>query len=283
MQGGGGYLADIYGMHFDLGGVSSREYGLIIASVDTERNISLYGSISGVFFYNRSSDQRLIVGDDLFSSPLSFDVDIVTDDMSTIKHNSRRKIESWLFGYLGYRKMYFDKDDDCLKETVEYVDGEEKRVYLNCRLINPTKIESDGGVVGYKVTIETDTGMFWQDPIIKEFTSDNITESKSILTIDVDTDAYGYTYPKVDILVGSSGGDISIVNNTDSTSRITKFVGLSPMLSFYLVGGKNYVSEGNYEKFSNRNFVRLLPGENKLYLDGDISKISFEWNNKRYI
>lgn len=276
-------MADIYGTHFELGGESSRQYGLIIASMESQRNMYLYGSVSGVFSFNKAQQTRSVIGNNYTSSHFSFEVEIMNEDGLAIEIGQKRSIEKWLFGNLGFRKMYFDQDDDCLNETYEYVNGSIKRLYMNCRFVNPQKIESDSGVVGYRATLEADSDMLWQDTVSFTFSSEDISASNSVITVNVDTDAHEYTYPKVSVKIGNTGGDISIVNNTDSSSRITKFYGLTPLLSFYFTGGINYVSEGNYERFSGRNFIRLLPGENKLYITGDISEITFEWNNKRYM
>ena len=46
-------------------------------------------------------------------------------------------------------------------------------------------------------------------------------------------------------------------------------------------GELNYVSGDYYEKFANRNFIRLLDGENKLLMLGDIDSVEFEYSARR--
>lgn len=275
-------MADIYGSHFEYGGVLSRQYGLIVATVNTERMIKLNGDISGSTVFSRVAQKRYLVGDDLSESPMSFEVEILTEDGRGIEQSERREIEKWLFNKHDYRKLYFDMEDDDFGDMQELVDGVRKRLYLNCRFVNPEKLEYNGGVVGYKATLEADSSMFWQDAITKTFTLDNSSASATtVITVDVDSDIDDYIYPKVTFTLGSAGGDVIIINNSDDSTRFTKFVGLSAYASIIMKGELNYISGDNYQKFATRNFVRLLDGANNLTVQGNVANIEFEFQNRR--
>lgn len=275
-------MADIYGSHFEYGDISSRKYGLIIASVESNRMAKTSGDIEGITIFSKASEKRYLVGNDMSNSPLSFEIEIVSDSERTLDFQERRRIEKWLFNRRDYRKLYIDMADDPFCETYEMIDGVRKRCYLNCRLLNPEKLEYNGGIVGYKATLEADSGMLWQDPIQKSFLVKNGDEGLStIITVDVDTDLDDYIYPKVKITMGSVGGEIIISNNSDDSSRLTKFVGLSAFSTITMKGDLNYVSGQYYEKFSQRNFVRLLDGVNKLTVMGDVDTIEIEFQNRR--
>jgi len=157
-----------------------------------------------------------------------------------------------------------------------------KRNYLNCRFINPEKLVFNDGVVGYKATLEADSSMFWQDAITKTFTiqNDDPTMSSSIV-VKVDTDLDDYIYPKVSFTLGSYGGDVIITNHSDDSTRLTKFVGLSPFATVTMRGELNYVSGQYYEKFYKSNFIRLLDGANNLSVMGDVQTITIEFQNRR--
>ena len=181
-----------------------------------------------------------------------------------------------------YRKLYFDVADDPYGETYEFIDNIRKRNYLNCRFLNPEKIEYNGGIVGYKATIEADSNMFWQDAVSKEYVVNNgDADVSSVVTVNIDTDIDDYVYPKVTITMGGVGGDIIIVNNRDDNNRQTKFVGLSPYASVVMKGEINYISGEYYNRFALRNFIRLLDGENKLTIMGDVDTIEFEYSARR--
>lgn len=276
-------MADIYGSHFEYGGVSSRQYGLIIVNVDTSRMTQLSGSKKGVTIFSKIAHKQYLIDDDYSSSPLTFDIEIMTDTARYLNPSERRQIEKWLFNKNNYRKLYMDLDDDVDGETYEIVNGVQKRNYLNCRLINPSKLELNGGIVGYKATLETDSQMLWQDPIEQVFSVNNGANSTSNVTINIDTDLEEYIYPKVTIQMGSSGGNVIIVNNRDDSTRQTKFVGLGAAATVVMKGELNYVSEQYYEKFAGRNFIRLLDGANTLTITGNVQTIKFEYSARRVL
>lgn len=275
-------MTDIYGTYFEFGGVSSKQYGLIIASLDTSRNTALYGSKTSISVFNKLGNKRYLVGDDYTSSPLSFDIEVITEDTFPIESAQKRIIEKWLFSHKDFRKMYFNIENDCDNESFESVGKEIKRYYLNCRFINPQKIESDIGVVGYRATLEADSDMFWEDPTTQTFSSGE-EESISNISVHVDTDSQEYVHPKVTIKMGSTGGDFTIVNNSDDSTRITKFIGVSKYATIVMNSSIRYVSGEYYEKFYNRNFIRLIDGDNDFHIIGDISSITVEWQNRRFL
>jgi len=275
-------MADIYGSHFEYGGVSSRNYGLVIATVTSGRNDKLAGDIEQKSIYNKTAKKRYLIDDDTSGSPLSFEVEFVSVDEKPIIPSEKRVIEKWLFNRSGYRKFYLDTADDYNCETYEFVDGVMKRNYLNCRFVNAEKMFFNGGLIGYKATLEADSGMFWQDAITKTFSVQNASASTtSIVSVDVDTDLDDYIYPKVVMTLGSVGGDVTIINNTDDDERVTKFKTLSPYATITMKGDINFVSGQYYEKFSNRNFIRLVDGTNNFTVLGNVATISFEFNNRR--
>lgn len=269
---------DIYGCHFEYAGVSSRIYDLIIANVNTTRNISLSGTTQSISIFNKKEKKKYHVGDSYQDSPLVFDLEVVTE--KPLHQTEVHKIEKWLFYQRDYKKLFIDIADDIDHQTYSLIDGEEKRLYLNCRFINPEKLEYNGGIVGFKFTVECDTNMAYQEPFKKVFTGSEINDS---MIVDVDTDIADFVYPKVIITTGSRGKEIQIVNHTDSSSRITSFIDVPPHSQIIMHGHTNFISGNYYEKFCHKNFIRLLDGENIISVEGDVSNISFEWQNMRYL
>lgn len=279
-------MADMYGSHFEYGGVLSRKYGLIIVNAETSRFRRLSGEIKGNTIFNKNSKQRLLTGNDYSSFPVSFDVDIITDNEKGIPLHERRVIEKWLFNRREYKKLYIDNGvwDDPYSESHELVDGVEKRLYLNCRFLNPEKLEYNGGIIGYKATLETDSGLWWQDTIELTFQRSQVdTVGTWRVTVPVDTDLDDYTYPKVTFYTGVNGGSLVFANTTDSASRQTKFKELPSRTSFTVDGAINYVSNDLYRKMQTQFFPRLLDGENVFTIKGDVSMVVFEYNNRRML
>lgn len=272
-------MADIYGSHFEYAGISSRLYDLIFVNIETKRNYSSSGSIKEVSVFNQSTKRRHLIDDDYSDFPISFDIEIVTEDGKTLDQSERRKIEKWLFNKHDYRKLYLDISDDTYSETIEIIDGVQKRLYLNCRFVNPERLEYNGGIVGYRATLEADSGLWWQDPVKKTFES----PSGGQIVVDVDTDLDDYTYPIVTIIMGNQGGDIIIQNNNDDSNRLTKFTDITAGSTIILKGEFNYINDEFYNRFANKNFPRLVDGKNQISVTGDVASISFEFNNRRML
>lgn len=279
-------MADIYGSHFTYGGTLSSTYGIMIASVESERFTQVAGTIAGVTIFNKSGKRNYLIDDDYSGSPLSFDVDIVTDDGRTLSNSECRAIEKWLFNRHRYRKLYVDHLDECGLTTEDYsvetIDGEEKRLYLNCRFINASYLEYEGGIVGYRATLEADNGYWNQDAITKTINVNSTSASaSSSFTIDVDTDIDDYTYPRVTIEMNSAGGEITLVNQTDNSARFTSFVDIAGGATVIIDSEYNYISDQYYLKFSKQNFPRLLDGANNFTVIGAVKSITFTYSNRR--
>ena len=167
-----------------------------------------------------------------------------------------------------------------------------KRWYMNCRFVNAHKIEGNGGVVGYSATLEADSGYMWMD----EEVSFNLTDAANgeSVTVSLDSAIDDYTYPLVTVKMGSSaGGDFTIVNQTDSRSRQTKFEGISAGATVVFGGDENYVSSyttndpnaeySYYPKFVGCKFVRLCDGDNILTVTGNVSEIKFNYAHRKFM
>lgn len=158
-------MITLEGNHFIYGDVPSLKYGLIFGNVETSPTRVLSGNKSGKFVFNKALKARYLADDDYTSSPLSLDVEIVTCDGHAIDLKTLREIERWLFTNSTFKRLYIEMSDDPFGETYELVYGVQKRLYFNCRFLYPEKIEYNGGVVGFKCTLETDGMMLWQDEI----------------------------------------------------------------------------------------------------------------------
>ena len=276
---------ELSGNFFEYNGISSRLYGLIFANAETDRYVSLAGEVKTKTIFNKKNKRNYYIGEEYADSPIQFDAEIVVANDGSLDRFQRMEIERWLFHQPGYRKLYIDNECDFEAETSEFVNGEQKRLYLNCRFVNPDKIEGNGGIAGYRFVVECDSCMAWQDEVVYEYElPNNLSTSSSTIYIDVNSDLEDYVYPKVTIQTGSVGGNIQIINNTDNTTRPTSFVDLPANAVITMKGdGVNYISGEYYLKFSNKNFIRLLNGENVIIVTGNVTKLEFEFQNRRYM
>jgi hypothetical protein len=284
-------VADFYGSHFEYGGVSSRDHGLILVNMDTARMQQVSGLVSGVYFFDKAEKRRRVIDNDYTEFPFSFEVEMITADNDCVHVGERamtaaekRAAEKWLFNRHNFRKFYLDVLDDPNGETVETSGGQTKRLYLNCRFINPEHIENESGVIGWRATLEADSGMWWQDTTQTTISVENAAaDSTSVITVHVDTDLDDYTYPKVTVQMGSAGGSFTLINNTDDSTRMTTFDDIGANASVVLKGGINYVSGQYYEKFYLQNFPRLVDGDNNFTVSGNVESVTFEFNNRRML
>lgn len=153
------------GNHFIYNDEYSSKFGLIFARVETSPVRSLMGKKTGKFVFNKATKSRYLVGDDYSQSSMSFDVEVVTCDGHAIDLQTLREIERWLFSDSTFKKLYVDPADDPYGESYELVYGVQKHLYFNCRFLYPEKLEYNGGIVGFKCTMETDGIMLWQDTV----------------------------------------------------------------------------------------------------------------------
>ena len=265
-------------MHFEYAGRSSREFGLIMANVETPRHTSVSGKIQTIRSYRKLDKKNCYIGTSYADSPMEFEAEVVCE--TPLTYAMQHEIMRWLFHRDGYKQFFVDIVDDVDFESCELLDGESKRTYLNCRFVNPEKLEYNGGVVGYRFTVECDSHLAWQEPIEKIFYPEG---SSFEITLNITTDNFDYTYPTVTLVTGNEGGDIEIINTTDDNSRTTKFVETPPNTTIQMSPSTGFITKGFYDKFAGKNFIRLLSGENKLEAAGDISEITIMMAGKPYI
>ena len=277
-------MAEIYETHFEYGSFDSTVYDLVFANVKTDRFADMAGEISDETLFNRRDKKFILADTDYSDSQLEFDVDIVTCDNRVLSKGEQRAISKALFNRASNRKLYFNVDDDIDGTTYETIDGDIYRLYLNCRFVNPEKLEYNGGVVGYRATLIADSNMLWQDALTYTFTINgaNSTATTNIV-VDTDTDMDEYIYPTVTMVMGSSGGDVTIYNATDDTTRLTEFSDLTAGSAVIMKGNLNYISGSNYYNFTTPNFIRLLDGSNTLIVRGNILTMNIEFNNRRFL
>lgn len=273
-------MPDIYGSSFTYGTGDSDTYGLIIASGNSGRFIGVSGEIKPATIFNRKAKKNYLIIDDYSDSPLSFDVDIVTADATVLTTAQQRAIVKWLFNRHNYRQLRLDEWECVLSGGSPYDDP--THMYLNCRFLNPEKIEGSNGVFGYKCTLECDAPVIWKDPVSRTFTFSNTTSSSTnSISMAIDCDFDDYIYPEVKVTMGSTGGNFIIINTTDDSTRYTKFVNMTASSSVTMKGEINMVSGDYYEKFENQNFVRLLDGTNTLTVNGDVASVKITYQDRR--
>lgn len=203
----------------------------------------------------------------------------------TSPSGTRTTVPGHAFGYT-YRNGYDTMD--CGSEWLRLEGTKIYRTYLNCRFVEPERIENSAGVYGWKCTVQCDAPMGWEEPItVTQTFSDTTSSSENQFDLTTNNDSREYIYPDVKIVTGSSGGTVTIANTTDSTTRLTGFTNLNANTTFVMHGETNAITNTSgatnnyYELFTHRNFLRLLDGTNRIKVTGDVKSITITYQNMR--
>lgn len=138
---------------------------------------------------------------------------------------------------------------------------------------------------------------------VKHYTA----EGSKVIEVPVDSDIDGYTYPTITIRMGSIGGALTITNYNDSTTRVTEFSGLEAGAEFTIDCQHSLVMNGSismsingssnditlvdtrehsvelYNKMTSKKFPRLVEGDNQIVVTGNVLRMSFSWQNRRFL
>lgn len=273
---------NFYGAHFEYSGRSSEDYGLIVASINESQSMAVSGSGAELItLFNKRDDRRYYIDTKFDEAFLEYDMEVFSEEPLSVA--DQRAITKWLFYQRGFKTMYVTVADDCDNESIRTINSVEKRIHVNCILTDPEKIEGGDGIHGYRFKVNCDSPTGWVETVSQTFSINgaNNNSSKNISVI-TDTDLNEYVYPTVQIDMGSAG-DCTIVNNTDSNTRMTTFKELATGTTLRMNGNTNFVTSGYYSKFYDRNFIRLLDGQNNLTVYGPVDSITFEWENRSYV
>lgn len=260
-------MFDFYGCYFEYDGFNSMDYDLIFANVDTSRIISLESEREVNVVKSRKNYTDYMTQVPYNDSIIQFDAEILKSDGTVIAETDVPLIEKILFSRSKFGRL----------KQFEF--NEKRPVYINCIFVNPERIEVVGGVVGFKFTVITDSIMAWEEEHTQVVTDLSI----NTFIVKVVSDMPDYIYPIVTITTGSEGGNLTIYNNTDSATRFTSFSNLPAATTFTMNGELKHIPKEMYEYFSDRNFIRLLDGDNSFFVNGDVARISFTFSNRRYI
>lgn len=155
------------GKHFEFAGTSSKDplgdgsVSLIFAHIDTEMFKQPFGYPEYSSVYSGRLGRRGLTGTKRNDSCLEIDAEIVSEK-SGIPLASLRVVEQWLFSREAFAKLYIAEDEED-EVDVQYINGEKKRLYLNCMLTEPEILTYAEGKVGWKVKIICDAPWAWQD------------------------------------------------------------------------------------------------------------------------
>lgn len=100
-----------------------------------------------------------------------------------------------------------------------------------------------------------------------------------IKIINVPFNNADYTYPTVKIKVNCNGGYVSIVNTTDNKNRNFIFSNLQQYECLLIDNNQQIVTSSTglnrFTNFDGKNWMRLMPGDNDLIINGNVREVGF--------
>ena len=263
--------------NFEYDGINSAKYGLFFGHVDTERLKQICGNLEYNQVFYPSLNRQEIHGVNKDEFPLSFDLEIISAE--PISYWSAKEIKKWLFNSPTYKKLYASRIKD---KTIEKINGEEKRRYVECAFTNPEAMFYADGLHGWKCTCTLSSGWAFQDEI--EITYTDFTEN---ITIPVDSDNGDYIYPTFTFVAGTTTNPVSptIVNISDN-NRVMEIKDIPAQTEVYVDSAVGIITDNTgtslYPKLVDQKFLRLVNGDNVLNVSG-ISELTVKYQNVRYI
>lgn len=199
---------NLSGNQFEYDNKPSSRYGdLIIAEVETEAIRAMARDVAYDTIRDANGQRHYMGGLRPVEEPLSFDLEFIREE--PLSRQEARDIARWLFHQPDYKRLYVARDVD---DSLERMDNQMKRSYLECVFYNPQRIEYADGLHGWRCTCECATPMATQEEITKTFTAFGSSEDDKII-LNVDTDAKEYVYPRISIQIAK---DFTMAENVPS-------------------------------------------------------------------
>lgn len=263
--------------NFEYDGIKSAKYGLFFGHVDTERLKKICGDITYNQAYYPSLNRQEIHGTTKDEFPLSFELEIISAE--PISYWSAKEIKNWLFNSPTYKKLYASRVKD---KTIEKINGEEKRRYVECVFTNPEAMFYADGLHGWKCTCTLSSGWAFQDEI--EITYTDFTEN---ITIPVDSDNGDYIYPTFTFSADATINPISpTIINTSDNNRAMEIKDIPAQTEVYVDSAVGTITDNTgtslYPNLVDQKFLRLVNGDNVLQISG-ISELTIKYQNVRFI
>lgn len=255
------------GNYFVYNGISSKDFGLILVSINTGLNDIVSGS--GIEIKSESvmkNPRKLFLGAKE-NTVLEFPIEIVSKE--PIDLPTFLRIKNWLFGNPGYHK--FQIEDEWYSDF-----------YFNCILKANEDIKFGGEYFGVRCNVECDSPYAYTFPQTKIYNFD----SSVINYFEFDnfsSEVYGLR-PTIELKLSSAGNNFNIKNLT--TKREFKMENLSTN-EVITVDNQNEIitsSTGlnrfkNLSKGQSQGYFSLVHGINKLECHGllDYLKITYQF------
>ena len=251
-----------YGRSFLYGGIASEIYGLYIMDINSNAINESMGSSS-----------MKIIEQEVFRRPtpyllgmtpipkLSFGFSAFSE--SELDAEQYSLVQRWLFSPRVYTPLAIDQVDM-------------QNIYFNCIFNDPKTVKSGSLIQGFSATVECDSPFGWFYPQTTLYSYSSSVVDADELYYNGSDDSSGYLYPTLTVTMNDFEGDFSITN-ADDANRVSSFVNLQANEVLNINCSLQTISSSTGLKRlgnSNKKFLRLVPGRNRLNIVGNVASIS---------
>lgn len=251
---------------FLYNGVSGAQYGLWAGYVNDSPDDN--DAIQTPYSYELAISPTLHtarITNTEYEETFTFQMEIISD--IPVNPIQEREILGWLIDSPSFKRLELFT----YGTSGSYFD----RTHYNCILTNPRRIYGNAGIVGWVVSVITDAPYAWADRQVYSYQNFPFIHFNR-------SDEPAYTYPAVEIVIGSKGGSVSVKNVTtgetfsikevsdSDTIRIDEYRQVTALLTPHI-----------YDKCSGK--IRLVRGVNQFEVTGDIARIALYYADARKV
>ena len=251
-----------YGRSFIYDGVPSELYGLYIMDINADSINSSMGSSSMEIIEQKIYRKPTPYFYGAFPSPkLQFDFSAYSE--KELDAETFEKIQKWLFSSRTYKKFQIDQFDF-------------QNVYFNCFFNEPT-IERVGNLIfGFSTKVICDSPYALRHPETTTYSYTTSVVDSTETYYNQSDDAGDYLYPtSLIITMNNTDGDVYITN-LDDNNRVVSFTNILPNEVLTISPQYQTIQSSTGLKRlanSNKKFLRLVPGRNRLRIQGNVESI----------
>lgn len=197
-----------------------------------------------------------------------------------VSAKERSIISAWLFGRAGYKKLEILQDD---------LQG----AWFNCFLTEPTSIYIGNMNYAFTCKVICDSPYAYSPQKMLTYSWQSLGSTYETLNFEIynNSSEDNYLYPNLEFTFKSSGSNMQITNHTDG-SRVFSFYDVTeaPIIDIeddYLTITVNndlqMIETSSNElvlDYFNKNWFRLLPGNNVLTMYGQITLMNIIYNER---
>ena len=259
-----------HGISIIFDGVASETYNLYLMGFDNKSGSStrdLSMSLEIITDYSANSEIPYLQGvrdRNILTFPLTLSSKKPLDRYD-IEH-----IQRWLFGHKQYKKLQIVQED--------YHD-----IHFNCILNKPKEVVLNNEVYGFEFTVECNSAFGWQFPKTRNYP---IASPQTIFFTN-ESSVNDYMYPTIEFMCTKQGGNgsVSIINQKDNNRefKITKLYYGETIIADSRLGIIKSSLDRRILGDFNKQFLRLVPCDNKLIVTGDITSLKITWQNMRRV